>query len=83
MNFSQGPLLILKWEIGKNGSVLKINKILVRKGNSFIIDRWFSEGRGDYIIKCVSSSVCWKISMLGKNDQKYYLVSKNRDSIYY
>ena len=41
-----------------------INKRVVKKGNRFSGDGWFSEKRGDYIIKYVSSSVCWKLSML-------------------
>ena len=39
---------------------------MVSEGNRFSRDGWFSEGRGDYIIKSVPSSVCWKISRLGK-----------------
>ena len=38
---------------------------MVSEGNRFSRDGWFSE-RGDYIIKSVPSSVCWKISMLCK-----------------
>ena len=51
LNFDQGLLLTLKWEIGKDGKECGINKRVVKKGHSFSRDGWFSERR-DHIVIC-------------------------------
>ena len=52
LNFDQGLLLILKWDSDKG-----INKRMVRKGNRFSRDGWFSEKRRLYNQECTQQCV--------------------------